>query len=103
MQDIHWSAGLFGYFPTYTLGNLYAAQFYARAEADLGPLDEGFAQGDFAPLLTWLRENIHSQGHRWWARPLVKEVTGEELTPRHLMRYLQGKFGALYDFPANGF
>ena len=101
MQDIHWSAGLFGYFPTYTLGNLYAAQLYARAEAELGPLEEGFARGDFAPLLTWLREKIHSQGHRLWARPLVKEVTGEELTPQYLMRYLQRKFGALYDFSAD--
>jgi carboxypeptidase Taq len=96
MQDVHWSAGLFGYFPTYTLGNLYAAQFFARAEAELGPLEERFAAGDFAPLLTWLRERIHSQGHRVWARPLVQEVTGEELTPRYLMRYLQRKFGALY-------
>jgi carboxypeptidase Taq len=103
MQDIHWSAGLFGYFPTYTLGNLYAAQFYATAEAELGPLEEGFARGDFAPLLTWLRDKIHSQGHRWWARPLVREVTGEELTPRYLVRYLQRKFGALYDFSADGF
>jgi carboxypeptidase Taq len=99
MQDIHWSAGLFGYFPTYSLGNLYAAQFYAGAEAELGPLEAEFARGDFAPLLTWLREKIHSQGHRLWARPLVREVTGEELTPRYLVRYLQGKFGALYDFP----
>jgi carboxypeptidase Taq len=99
MQDVHWSAGHFGYFPTYTLGNLYAAQFFARAEAELGPLEKRFAAGDFAPLLTWLRGRIHSQGHRWWARPLVQEVTGEELTPRHLVRYLQGKFGALYDFP----
>ena len=102
MQDIHWSAGLFGYFPTYTLGNLYAAQFYARAEAELGPLEERFAAGDFAPLLTWLREKIHSQGNRFWARPLVREVTGEELTPQYLVRYLQRKFGALYDFPADG-
>jgi carboxypeptidase Taq len=100
MQDIHWSAGLFGYFPTYTLGNLYAAQFYARAEAELGPLEERFSRGDFAPLLTWLRDRIHSQGRRLWARPLVKEVTGEELTPRHLVRHLRAKFGALYDFPA---
>jgi carboxypeptidase Taq len=99
MQDIHWSAGLFGYFPTYTLGNLYAAQFYARAAAELGPLEEEFARGDFAPLLAWLREKIHRQGQRLWARPLVREVTGEELTPRYLVRYLQKKFGALYDFP----
>ncbi|MCK9375803.1 MAG: carboxypeptidase M32 [Syntrophobacterales bacterium] len=98
MQDVHWAAGLFGYFPTYTLGNLYAAQFYARAEADLGSLEEKFAAGDFAPLLTWLRAKIHSQGNRLWARPLVKEVTGEDLTPRFLVTYLQRKFGALYGF-----
>jgi carboxypeptidase Taq len=98
MQDIHWSAGLFGYFPTYTLGNLYAAQFFARAEADLGPLEEKFAAGDFGALLAWLREKIHSRGNQLWARPLVKEVTGEDLTPRHLVGYLQRKFGALYGF-----
>ncbi|MGO8761482.1 MAG: carboxypeptidase M32 [Desulfobaccales bacterium] len=103
MQDIHWSAGLFGYFPTYTLGNLYAAQFYARAEAELGPLEEQFAAGDYAPLLTWLRARIHSQGQRLWARPLVREVTGEDLTPLCLVRYLQQKFGTLYDFPAGDF
>jgi hypothetical protein len=101
MQDIHWSAGLFGYFPTYTLGNLYAAQFFARAEADLGPLEEKFAGGDFAPLLAWLRDRIHSQGHRLWARPLVREVTGVDLQPSYLVRYLQRKFGALYGLPEN--
>jgi carboxypeptidase Taq len=101
MQDIHWSAGLFGYFPTYTLGNIYAAQFYARAEVELGPLEERFAAGDFAPLLAWLRKKIHSQGNRLWARPLVEEVTREEPTPQYLVRYLQRKFGALYDFPAD--
>jgi carboxypeptidase Taq len=102
MQDIHWSAGLFGYFPTYTLGNLYAAQFYARAEAELGHLAERFAVGDFAPLLRWLREKIHTQGNRLWARPLVKEVTGEELSPHYLVDYLAQKFGALYGFPGEG-
>jgi carboxypeptidase Taq len=98
MQDIHWSAGLFGYFPTYTLGNLYAAQFFVRAEQDLGALEEKFAEGGFAPLLDWLRERIHGQGQRLWARPLVREVTGDDLAPRHLMSYLQRKFGALYGF-----
>lgn len=98
MQDIHWSGGLFGYFPTYTLGNLYAAQFFAQAEKDLGPLEEKFAQGDFAPLLGWLRDRIHSQGHRLWARPLVQEVTGNNLQPGHLIGYLQKKFATLYGF-----
>jgi carboxypeptidase Taq len=98
MQDIHWSAGHFGYFPTYTLGNLYAAQFFAQAEADLGPLADKFAGGDFTPLLVWLRDRIHSQGHRFWARQLVREVTGEDLQPRYLVSFLQQKFGALYGF-----
>ncbi|MEJ2671255.1 MAG: carboxypeptidase M32 [Deltaproteobacteria bacterium] len=98
MQDIHWSAGLFGYFPTYTLGNLYAAQFFAQAQTDLGSLEDKFAVGDFAPLLKWLRDRIHSQGHRLWARPLVRKVTGVDLEPHHLVRYLQRKFGALYGF-----
>ena len=99
MQDIHWSAGLFGYFPTYTLGNLYAAQFFARAETELGPLEDKFAGGDFAPLLSWLRDRIHSQGHRLWARPLVREVTGVDLQSDYLLNYLQRKFGGLYGFP----
>jgi carboxypeptidase Taq len=98
MQDIHWSAGLFGYFPSYTLGNLYAAQFFSQAETELGPLEDKFAGGDFVPLLTWLRDQIHSQGQRLWAQPLVREVTGVDLDSRHLMRYLQRKFGTLYGF-----
>ena len=63
LQDIHWSGGAIGYFPTYTLGNLYAAQFFEQAREDLGDLDAMFA-GEFAPLLDWLRENIHRHGKR---------------------------------------
>ena len=81
LQDIHWSAGLIGYFPTYTLGNLYAAQLFAQADAELGGLDEAFARGDFSGLLGWLRTKVHSPGpalpargtdrahHRLEARP----------------------------------
>ncbi|MFZ5449295.1 MAG: carboxypeptidase M32 [Thermodesulfobacteriota bacterium] len=98
MQDIHWSAGHFGYFPTYTLGNLYAAQFFAQAQKDLGPLEDKFAEGTFAPLLLWLRNRIHSQGQRLWARSLVREITGEDLQPHYLVRYLQEKFGLLYNY-----
>ena len=98
MQDVHWSGGHFGYFPTYTLGNLYAAQFFARAATDLGPLEDHFARGDFAPLLSLLMEKIHTRGRRLWARPLVQEVTGAELNPAYLVDYLQRKFGALYRF-----
>jgi carboxypeptidase Taq len=97
MQDVHWSAGYFGYFPTYTLGNIYAAQFYAKANEEVGSLEERFARGEFAPFLQWLRENIHSQGSRYRPRDLVRRVTGEERDSRFLQEYLAGKFKDLYD------
>jgi len=96
MQDIHWSEGAVGYFPTYTLGNLYAAQFLASARKDLGDLDAQFERGEFTPLLAWLRHKIHSQGKRYRARDLLKEVTGEQLSPTYLIGYFDRRFGALY-------
>ena len=82
LQDIHWSAGLVGYFPTYSLGNLYAAQFFAQADADLGGFDRQFAAGQFEPLRSWLRDKIHSQGQRYSAAELVQRVTGRPLSCR---------------------
>jgi carboxypeptidase Taq len=96
LQDIHWAAGLFGYFPTYALGNLYAAQFFAKAKQDLGNLDQLFASGQFGPLREWLRKNIHSQGQRYRAEDLVKVVTGKPLDHKPLMKYLTAKFAPLY-------
>jgi carboxypeptidase Taq len=96
LQDIHWSGGAIGYFPTYTLGNLYAAQFFEQAGKDLGDLNGQFARGEFAPLLGWLREKIHSQGKRYTARDLVKRVTGKELSAEPLLRHLRGKAKDLY-------
>ena len=91
LQDVHWSAGLVGYFPTYSLGNLYAAQFFAQAEADLGDLAGMFAQGDFRPLRDWLRENIHRHGQRYTAAELVQRVTGRPLSAGPLIKHLQEK------------
>jgi carboxypeptidase Taq len=96
MQDVHWSAGLIGYFPTYTLGNLYAAQFFARAEQELGSLEAQFARGEFTPLLEWTRKNIHHQGSRYWPRDLLCQVTGQDLNPQFLIDYLNRKYLALY-------
>lgn len=96
LQDIHWSAGLFGYFPTYALGNLYAAQFFAKAKADIGNLEQMFAQGKFDALLSWLRKNIHSQGQRYRAPKLVEVVTGKPLSHEPFMSYLHEKFDPLY-------
>jgi carboxypeptidase Taq len=97
LQDIHWSGGAVGYFPTYTLGNLYAAQFFEKAKEDLGgDLDAQFARGDFAPLLGWLRKNIHSQGKRYTPPKLVQNVTGKPLSAEPLLRHLRRKAGELY-------
>jgi carboxypeptidase Taq len=96
LQDVHWSGGSFGYFPTYTLGNLYAAQFFAKAQAELGDLAGQFRRGEFLPLTAWLNRAIHREGQRYRAAELVAAVTGEPLNPRHLLRHLTEKFGALY-------
>ena len=96
MQDVHWSAGYFGYFPTYSLGNLYAAQFFATAQGELGNLEAMFSAGEFAPLLAWLNNNIHSQGMRYEAPELVRQVTGHSLDAAYLVNYLNRKFTAVY-------
>jgi len=96
LQDIHWSGGAIGYFPTYTLGNLYAAQFFARARQELGDLNVLFRRGEFRPLLDWLQTRIHRQGQRHRAADLVRAVTGEPLNHRYLLEHLRGKFEPLY-------
>jgi carboxypeptidase Taq len=96
LQDIHWSGGAIGYFPIYTLGNLYAAQFFESARHDLGDLDNQFARGDFAPLLGWLRTNIHQQGQRYAAGDLVKKVTGKQLAADALLTHLKQKAREVY-------
>ncbi|MBN2475341.1 MAG: carboxypeptidase M32 [Pirellulales bacterium] len=96
LQDVHWSAGLIGYFPTYTLGNLYAAQLFAQADADLGGLAAQFAGGQFRPLRDWLREKIHRQGQRYSAAELIERITGRPLSPMPLVEHLRAKLGPLY-------
>lgn len=96
MQDVHWSAGLFGYFPTYSLGNLYAAQFFQQARRDLTDLDDQLSRGEFAPLLDWLRTNIHRHGQKYTAEQLVQRTTGHPLSSEPLLEHLRGKFGGLY-------
>lgn len=96
LQDIHWSAGLLGYFPTYALGNMYAAQFFEAAERDLGDLSAQFSRGEFLPLKEWLNAQIHCHGKRYPAPRLVEVVTGESLSPQPLVRQLTAKFSQLY-------
>jgi carboxypeptidase Taq len=96
LQDIHWSAGLVGYFATYSLGNLYASQFFQAAQKDLGDLNAMFARGEFLPLKNWLVENIHRHGKCYSAAELVERVTGRPLGHADLMAHLRGKFGPLF-------
>ncbi len=97
LQDVHWSGGAFGYFPTYTLGNIYAAQLIFKAEKDLGSLEERFAAGDYKSLLAWLRTHIHQQGRRYAPSDLILKITGEKLNADYLIRYLTSKYKALYE------
>jgi carboxypeptidase Taq len=97
LQDIHWSAGLIGYFPTYTLGNLYAAQLMAAAADRLGDLDDQFRGGNFRPLLEWLRSEIHASGRQYESEPLVERATGTKVSPDWLAESLLRRYG-----PAHG-
>ena len=96
LQDVHWSGGAFGYFPTYTLGNLYSAQLMEAAGRDLGDLDEQFRRGEFLPLLGWMRTHIHSQGSLRAAEEIAQAATGKPLEPTNLLAYLRAKYGELY-------
>jgi carboxypeptidase Taq len=96
LQDVHWSHGSFGYFPTYSLGSLYAAQFFARAKNDLPGLDEQVRKGNTLPLLQWLRQNIHQKGRYFTSEELCKAVTGEGLNTAYFMDHVQRKYALIY-------
>lgn len=98
LQDIHWSMGSFGYFPSYALGNLYAAQFWAKMRADMPDLEKSIEAGDCAPALAWLRSNVHKSGTTYLPGELVEKATGAPLDPSHFARYLEGKYSAVYGF-----
>ena len=96
LQDVHWSMCSMGYFPTYTLGNLYCAQFFEKALADMPDLYDQFSRGEFTSLLSWLRTNIHEHGQRYRAADLCERVTGRPLESAPLVQYLESKLRPLY-------
>jgi len=100
LQDIHWSHGSFGYFPTYSLGSVLAAQLYAAAEDDLGDLDARTREGEFEPLMSWLNEQVHAHGQRYETNELVREATGEDFAADAFVDYVTEKYGDLYDLDA---
>lgn len=91
LQDIHWGAGMIGYFPTYTIGNLMAAQLWQALRVDVPEIDAQIAAGDFGPLGEWLRDNIHRHGRKFDSRELLRRATGEELSVEPFLVYLEDK------------
>jgi carboxypeptidase Taq len=97
LQDGHWASGLIGYFPTYTLGNLIAAQLHAATIAEVGDLDREFARGRFGGLLDWLRDRVHRHGSRYSVERLMRQVSGAPLDYRPFVEGLQRKYAVLYE------
>lgn len=97
LQDVHWSGGSIGYFPTYTLGNLMSVQFYEQAVADEPGIPAEIEQGRFGSLLAWLQERIYRHGRKYLPEELLRRVTGEPLRTGPYIQYLQRKYGGIYD------
>jgi carboxypeptidase Taq len=98
LQDVHWSNGYMGYFPTYALGNLISLQLWEAIRADIPELGQQIRQGDFAQLLDWLRQKIHRHGRKFQPQELVERVTGSKIDPAPYMRYLNDKYSQIYGF-----
>lgn len=96
LQDVHWSGGMFGYFPTYSLGNLYAAQLYGAASRDILNLEEEISRGSFTHLREWLRTRVHVHGRRYAQDALIQKATGEKLNAQHFIDYITKKYSHLY-------
>ncbi len=97
LQDIHWSSGAFGYFPSYALGNLYAAQIFNTIVDEIPSLFDHLSKGEFTPLLNWLRDNIHSNGRRYLPEEMTKRLTGKSLDFKYFHQYVKEKYGDIYD------
>lgn len=97
LQDSHWSGGAFGYFPSYTLGAMYACQFYQTLLREQPDTERNIAKGNFSPIKNWLNEKIHRQGRLYSPQELVQRVTGEALNPDYFVDYLKRKYSEVYN------
>ena len=97
LQDIHWSMGAIGYFPTYTLGNLYAAQFFETFERQHPSWIQQVEKGDLSGLAHWQKENIHRHGRRYLPHELCQQITSKPLSEQPYIHYLTKKYTAIYD------
>ena len=97
LQDVHWSSGLFGYFPAYALGNLIGAQTWQALKKDVGDTDEVLRHGQLGAIRNWLHDHIYVYGQRLYPNELLKAATGESLQAGPFVNYLENKYGALYN------
>jgi len=97
LQDVHWSAGILGYFPTYLLGNLVSNQLWEKINKDIPGLSSQIQGGNFKELLAWLRENVHQHGSKFKPQVLVNRIVGSGIKPEAYLKYLNDKFGAIYE------
>ena len=97
LQDIHWSHGSFGYFPTYSIGSFYAAQFFNQAKKEIPNIEKQIENGDLKALLNFLRENIHKNGRLFASDELCLNITGEKLNFKYFMDYAKNKYSKLYN------
>jgi carboxypeptidase Taq len=98
LQDVHWSHGSFGYFPTYSLGSFYAAQLFSAADNQVNSLDTTIGSGDTAPLLEWPRHQVHRHGRRYTSEELCRKATGKTLDISYFLSYLLDKYRNIYNF-----
>jgi carboxypeptidase Taq len=97
LQDVHWSGGMLGYFPTYALGNLVSAQLWEVIQKDIPTLESQIERGQFGELLAWLRQNMHRFGAKFEPQELVQKITGSKIDPQPYLRYLQAKYSEIYE------
>ncbi|MHA2255792.1 MAG: carboxypeptidase M32, partial [Candidatus Heimdallarchaeaceae archaeon] len=97
LQDIHWSDGLMGYFPTYTLGNIFGAQIFSQLKKEIPSWEKEIIEGNLKTILDWFRINVHEKGNLKDSHELVKEISGEEVSSEFLVNYLQEKYKYLYN------
>jgi carboxypeptidase Taq len=96
LQDVHWSHGMFGYFPTYSLGSFYAAQFYLQAKKEIPGLEKSIKNGEFTSILSWLRIKVHIHGRHYNSEELCRLITGQKLDPAWFVSYIKEKYSGIY-------
>ena len=99
LQDVHWSMGILGYFPTYTIGNIYAAQLYYAMLKDKPDIMNDLKRGKYDRILKWMRMHVHKYGRTITAEEIVEKATGEGLNPKVLIKYLREKYSKIYNLP----